>query len=77
MEGMGLPPSYRAVIPGKHQSNIYRELNKNKTGYVYTGTEAHEASEQRHLDTKPRPKRDDPALMREIMLLFKQDLPAD
>jgi IS30 family transposase len=77
MEGMGLPKSYRAVILGKHPSNIYRELNRNGTGGIYTGAEAHQSSVQRPLDNKPSPKRDDPALTREIMRLFKQDLPAD
>jgi IS30 family transposase len=74
---MGLPKSYMAVILGKHQSSIYRELNRNRTGSVYTGQEAQQASAQRRLDNKPSPKLDDPALTREIMRLFKQDLSAD
>jgi IS30 family transposase len=77
MEGMGLPKCYRAVILGKHPSSIYRELGRNRTGGVYTGNEAHQASVQRRLDNKPSPKLDDPALTREIMRLFKQDLSAD
>jgi IS30 family transposase len=77
MEGMGLPKDYMAVILGKHQSSIYRELNRNEAGGVYTGNEAHQASVQRRLDSKPSPKLDDPALTREIMRLFKQDLSAD
>jgi IS30 family transposase len=77
MVGMGLPKDYMAVILGKHQSSIYRELNRNETGGVYTGNEAHQARMQRRLDNKPSPKLDDPALTREIMRLFKQDLSAD
>jgi IS30 family transposase len=77
MEGMALPKSYRAVILGKHLSSIYRELNRNRTGGVYTGNEAQALSVHRRLETKPRPKLDDPALTREIMSLFKQDLSAD
>jgi IS30 family transposase len=77
MEGMGLPICYRAVILGKHQSSIYRELNRNRTGCVYTGNEAHQASVQRRLDNKPSPKLDDDALTREIMRLFRGDLSPD
>jgi IS30 family transposase len=77
MEGMALPKCFMSVILGKHPGSVYRELNRNKTGGVYTGKEAHEASLQRRLDTKPRPKLDDHALRREIMRLFKRDLSAD
>jgi IS30 family transposase len=73
---MGLPNCYSAVILDKYPSCIYREADRNRTGCVYTGNEAKKASVQRRLDNKPRPKRDGPALMREIMRLFKQDLPA-
>jgi IS30 family transposase len=44
---------------------------------VYTGNEAQQASTQRRLDNKPRPKLDDHKFTREIMRLFKQDLSAD
>jgi IS30 family transposase len=74
---MGLPKSYSAVIPGKHPSSIYRELDRNRTGCVYTGNEAQKASVQRRLDNKPSPTLDDSALTREIMRLFKRDLSAD
>jgi IS30 family transposase len=77
MEGMALPKSYTAVILGKHLSSIYRELNRNRTGCVHTGNEAHQGSVQRRLKNKPSPKLDDPELTREIMTLFKQDLSAD
>jgi IS30 family transposase len=77
MEGMGLPLGYRAVLLGKRPRSVYRELNRNRTGGVYTGKEAQKASAQRRLDNKPSPKLDDPALTREIMRLFKQDLSAD
>jgi IS30 family transposase len=77
MEGMALPKCYSTVILGKHPSSIYRELDRNSTGCVYTGNEARQASVQRRLDNKPRPKLDDPVLTREIMRLFKQDLSAD
>jgi IS30 family transposase len=77
MEGMGLPKCCMSVILGKHQSSIYRELNRNGTGGVYTGKEAHQTSVQRRLDNKPSLKLDDHALMREILRLFKQDLSAD
>jgi IS30 family transposase len=65
------------VILGKHPSSIYRELNRNGSGGVYTGNEAQAASAHRRLESKPSPKLDDPALTREIMKLFKQDLSAD
>ena len=74
MEGMGLPRSSMSVILGKHLSSVYREINRNGTGGVYTGNEAQAASVQRRLDTKPSPKAGDHALMREIILLFKKDL---
>jgi IS30 family transposase len=77
MEGTGLPKCYQAVILGKHPSSVYRELGRNRTGGVYTGKEAHEASVQRCLDSKPSPKLDDPALTREIIRLFKGDLSPD
>jgi IS30 family transposase len=77
MEGVGLPKCYEAVILGKHPSSIYRELQRNRTGCVYTGSEAHQLSEQRRLETKPHPKLDDPVPTGEITGLFKQDLSAD
>jgi IS30 family transposase len=77
MEGMGLPKRFMSVILCKHPSSVYRELNRNRTGGVYTGNEAQQASAQRRLEAKPSPKLDDPALTREIMRLFKQDLSPD
>jgi IS30 family transposase len=77
MEGMGLLKCYQSVIHGKHLSSIYRELNRNSTGGVYTGNEVQQTSAQRRLDNKPSPKLDDHKLTREIMRLFKQDLSAD
>jgi IS30 family transposase len=74
---MGLPKCYEAAILGKRPSSIYRELHRNRTGCVYTGNEARQASEQRRLEAKLRPKLDDPALTGEIMGLFKQDLSPD
>jgi IS30 family transposase len=49
---MGLPKCHRAVVLGKRPSGIYRELNRNRTGGVFAGTEAHKASAQRRMDTK-------------------------
>jgi IS30 family transposase len=77
MEGMRLPKSFMSAILGKHHSSIYRELNRNGSGGVYTGAEAQVASEQRWLENKPRPKTGDEALMREITGLFKKDLSPD
>jgi IS30 family transposase len=77
MEGVGLPKCYEAVILGKRLSSVYRELDRNSSGGVYTGNEAQKASVQRHLENKPSPKLDDSALTKEIMRLFKQDLSAD
>jgi IS30 family transposase len=77
MEGMGLPKSYMSVLLGKHPSSIYREIRRNGSGGIYTGTEARQASVQRRMDNKPSPKLDEPALTREITCLFKQDLSAD
>jgi IS30 family transposase len=77
MEGMGLAKSCMSVILGKHHSSIYRELNRNGSGGVYTGAEAQAASEQRRQENKPRPKTGDAALMREITGLFKKDLSPD
>jgi IS30 family transposase len=77
MEGMGLSKSYMSVILDKHPSGIYREIQRNGSGGVYTGAEAQQANVQRRLDNKPSAKLDDPALTREIMCLFKQDLSAD
>jgi IS30 family transposase len=77
MEGMGLPKSCMSVILGKHHSSIYRELNRNGSGGVYTGAEAQAASEPRGLENKPRPKTGDAMLMREITGLFKKDLSPD
>jgi IS30 family transposase len=62
------------VILGKHLGSVYRELDRNSSGGVYTGNEAHRASLRRRLENKPSPKLDDPALTGEIMRLFKQDL---
>jgi IS30 family transposase len=77
MEGMGPPKCYMSVILGKHPGSIYRELQRNGSGGVYTGAEVQQANVQRRPDNKPSPKLDDPALMREILRLFKQDLSAD
>jgi IS30 family transposase len=77
MEGMALPTCYMSVILGKRPSGVYRELNRNRTGGVYTGNEARQASERRRPDNKSSPKPDDHALAQEIPGLFKQDLSAD
>jgi IS30 family transposase len=68
MEGMGLPKCYEAVILGKHLGNVYRELDRNSSGGVYTGNEAHRASVRRRLENKPSPKLDDSALTGEEYL---------
>jgi IS30 family transposase len=47
-------------------SSIYRELNRNGSGGVYTGNEAQTASAQKRLESKPCPKLDDQGLTREI-----------
>jgi IS30 family transposase len=77
MEGMGLPKSYMSVIPGKYQSGIYREFNRNGSGGVYTGNEAQGAGGQGRPDNKPDPKTDDYAPVGEITALFKKDLSPD
>jgi hypothetical protein len=40
MEGMGLPKTGKAVLPGKHPGSIYRVLNRNGDYGVYTGSRA-------------------------------------
>jgi IS30 family transposase len=50
---------------------IYRELNRNGSGGVYTGNEAQAASAQRRLESKSNLKLDDHALMQGIPRLFK------
>jgi IS30 family transposase len=77
MAGMGLPKNYMSVILGRHQSTIYREFSRNRSGGVYTGNEAQAMSEQRRRDNKPRPKTDNRALMGEITKMFKADLSPD
>jgi IS30 family transposase len=77
MAGMGLPKNYMSVILGRHQSAIYREFSRNRSGGVYTGNEARAAGEQRRLDNKPGPKTDDHALMDGITKMFKADLSPD
>jgi IS30 family transposase len=77
MEGMALPKCFMSVIPGKHPGSIYREINRSRSGGVYTGNEAQAASVQRRLEGKSSPKPDDHESMGEIMRLFKQDLSAD
>jgi IS30 family transposase len=76
MEGMLLPTSYRAAIPGKSPSGIYGGLSRNGTDSMYTGSESRKSSVQRRMDNKPSPKLDDHTLTREIMGLLKQDLSA-
>jgi IS30 family transposase len=44
IEGMGLSKSEMAALPDKHPGNIYRELSRNSTGGVYTGSEAQRLS---------------------------------
>jgi IS30 family transposase len=66
-----------SVILGKHHSSVYRELNRNRSGGVYTGAEAQAASEQRRLESKPSPKTGDAALMKEAAVLFTKDLSPD
>jgi IS30 family transposase len=77
MTGMGLPKSFMSVILGKHQSSIYREINRKGSGGVYTGNAAEAARVQRRLDNKPSPKLDDDVLMRKIMSLFRGDRSPD
>jgi IS30 family transposase len=74
MIGMKLPKIYISVIFGKHISSIYREIERNSFGNIYTGREAQQASDQRRVETKPSPKLNDPALMGEVDRLFKKDL---
>jgi IS30 family transposase len=74
MEGMGLPKSDMAVTLGKHPGSICRELNRNGTGAVYTGSGARALGVQRRLDSRTRPRLGNPALAQEIMRLFKEDL---
>jgi IS30 family transposase len=64
MAGMKLPKCYVSVILGTHPhpGSIYRELNRNSTGGVYTGNEAQQASAQRRLDNKPSIRLDDHVL---------------
>jgi IS30 family transposase len=77
MIGMGLPKSYIAVILGKHQSSVYRELNRNSDCCIYTGNEAQQVAEKRRWETKTSPKSDDQVLMSEVFSLFKKDLSPD
>jgi IS30 family transposase len=77
MEDMALPKSFMAVIPGKHLSGIYRQINRNRTDGVYTGNQAQALSVHRRLDAKSSPGLDDPALMGKIVNLFVKDLSAD
>jgi hypothetical protein len=77
MEGMGLPKSDMAAIPGKHPGNVYRELNRNGDCGVYTGGGARTLSAQRRLDSMPSPKLGSPAPTGEIIRLFKEDLSPD
>jgi IS30 family transposase len=77
MEGMGLSKSDMAVILGKHPGSIYRELKRNGTDGVYTGSGAQALSVQRRLETRPSPKLGSPALTGEILNLFKGDLSPD
>jgi IS30 family transposase len=74
MEGMGLPKSGMAVMPGKHPSSVYRELGRNSAGGVYTGSGAQMLSGQKRLDSMPSPKLGNPVLVQKIMRLFKEDL---
>jgi IS30 family transposase len=73
MEGMGLSKSDMAVILCKHQSSVYRELNRNGDCGVYTGSGAQALSAQRRPGSRPSPKLGNPALTGEIPNLFKRD----
>jgi IS30 family transposase len=77
MEGMGLSKSETAALLGKHPGSIYRELSRNGTGGVYTGSEAQRAAEQRRLNGKLGPKLGSPALTEKILDMFKDDLSPD
>lgn len=73
MTAMGLPVCYIAVIMGKHQSSVCRELARNSGGGVYTGEEAHRQAGRRRRDSKGSPKRGNPRQTEEIVKLFKED----
>jgi IS30 family transposase len=67
---MELSKSEMAALLGKHPGSVYRELSRNGTGGVYTGSDAQRAAEQRRLDGKPSPQLDCPALTEKILDMF-------
>jgi hypothetical protein len=62
MEGMELPKSEMAVLPGKYPGIIYRELSRNGIGGVYTGS-----GPGGRLDSKPSLTLDCPAPTQKIL----------
>jgi IS30 family transposase len=66
-----------AVILGKHPGSVYRKLARNSRRGLYVGTEAQQQAEQRRLESKGRPKRDNAPLMATVKDWFKKDCSPD
>jgi IS30 family transposase len=62
MAGVRLAKYCITVILGKHLSSVYRELARNSEQGLYAGSEARQQAEQRRLESKGRPKRDNAPL---------------
>jgi IS30 family transposase len=77
MVGMRLPKCCIAVILGKHHSSVYRELARNSEQGLYAGAEARQQAEQRHLESRGRPKMDNAPLMATVKDWFKKDYSPD
>jgi IS30 family transposase len=65
------------VILGRSLSSIYRELARDSEEGLYTGAEAHRQAEQRRLESKGRPKKDNAPLMATVKDWFKKDYSPD
>jgi IS30 family transposase len=77
MAGMRLAKCLIAVTLGKHRNSIYRELDRNSEQRLYAGAEARQQAEQRRLESKGRPKRDNTLLMTTVKKWFKKDYSPD
>jgi IS30 family transposase len=69
--GAGIPEITRVF--GKHISSIYRELSRNTSSGFYISHRADNAASKRRRDTRPRPKRGNAALMKEVESRIRQD----
>lgn len=74
LKGYSLEVWVIARILGKHPSSIYRELSRNVYSGIYLSHRADSAARKRREQSRERPKRGNPLLMKKVEQLVRQDI---